>query len=309
MGYASPTSFYHDSAENEESPIIKLERKILIFLDMPHYELLAKLRPILSHDQKEIIVKITDRGKRKMRTKTITIIGFPAVIFCSANPEINEQESTRFLVLSPETSQEKLRQSVTERIKKESDNISYTGKLKSDKSRKELIERISYIKESNIKEILMGKDLSDKIQNIFLSKTTLKPRHSRDSSRLINLVKSFALLNLWDKKTADDEVIEATMSDLNEVLPIWQEISESQELNLPPYILEIYKKTILPLFETGILSVTRQEVLKKYYMAFGRPLSEAHLRKQIIPMLEVAGLIMQEEDPRDRRNKTIKLIT
>jgi len=308
LGHASPTSFYHDTADEEaEKPTVDLERKIIIFLDMPHYELLAKLRPILSHDKKEVVVKITDRGKRKMRTKTITIIGFPSVIFCSANLEMDEQESTRFLVLSPSTDQEKIRQSIAERIKKESDNSAYQEWVKSSPERAELIERIKYIKAASIKEVLVSKEIGKKIQDIFLSKSMLKPRYSRDASRLLSLVKAVALLNLWDKNTKEEGVIQADTSDLEEVLVMWKEMSESQELNLPPYVLEIYKTVILPLFTPGIITVLRREVAKKHYEVFGRPLSDEQIRKQILPMLETAGLIIQEPDEEDKRNVVIRL--
>lgn len=96
IAYASPTSFFHDHAtkeveehEVEENGLIvkrkalkfkiDLERKILIFLDMPHDELLKKLRPLLSHDRKELEYFITDKsGKGALRTKHIIIRGFPA---------------------------------------------------------------------------------------------------------------------------------------------------------------------------------------------------------------------------------------
>jgi len=52
-GGVSPTSFFHEKGINDkekDATIVNLERKILIFLDLPHYLLMEKLRPILSHD-------------------------------------------------------------------------------------------------------------------------------------------------------------------------------------------------------------------------------------------------------------------
>jgi len=36
---------------------VDLSKKILIFLDMPHDQLLRRLRPILSHDKKSLITQ------------------------------------------------------------------------------------------------------------------------------------------------------------------------------------------------------------------------------------------------------------
>lgn len=129
LGYASPTAFFHELGEVEEEPFTKrkiihinLRRKILIFLDQPHDQLLMRLRSLLSHDEKEIMFKITDkREKAGLRTKTVIVHGFPTVIFCTAKFELEEQEKTRLLLLSPEVSQEKLRESIFLKIERESD--------------------------------------------------------------------------------------------------------------------------------------------------------------------------------------------
>lgn len=307
FGYASPTSFFHENTEKKENEfVVDLERKILIFLDMPHYELLEKIRPVLSHDEKIITVKITDRSKRALRAKKILVRGFSAVIFCSAKLEMNEQESTRFLVLSPEIDQEKIREAIIQRIKKESDNKAYDEWLESDQRRKELKERILAIRNAKIKYIKIENDLSKEIENTFLSSHKfLKPRRSRDASRLISFTQCFALLNLWQRDKVDDNII-ANKKDFEDALWLWDRISESQELNLPPYVLDLYKKVIAPLFEPGVIAIERQHVLKNHLEVFGRPLYDGQLRKEILPMLETAGFIVQEPDQKDRRKMLIK---
>ena len=87
-----------------------------------------------------------------------------------------------------------------------------------------------------------------------------------------------------------------------------ESISESQELNLPPYIFELYKKLVLPLFEQGIIGLYRQDICKKHFQIYGRPLPEWQLKQEIIPMWEIAGLIIQEPDSLDRRKMLIKPI-
>src|SRR3989344_7358904 len=154
VAYCSPTAFFHDYGEfNKEKGgyTVDLSRKILIFLDQPHTMLLQHLRPMLSHDKKEIRLKITDKSQKAgLRTKNIYLIGFPTVIFCTAGLNLDEQEATRFLLLSPEVNQEKIREAIFEKIKKESNNRSYNAYLEADTRRKLLKERILAIREEGI---------------------------------------------------------------------------------------------------------------------------------------------------------------
>jgi hypothetical protein len=315
IGHCSPTAFFHDVGEYVKGKgyIVDLSRKILIFLDQPHTQLLERLRPVLSHDKKEIKLKITDKSQKfGLRTKNVLLRGFPAVIFCTAGLKIDEQEATRFLLLSPETNQEKLREAIYKKLKKETDSGAYQKRLDSDPNRKLLIERIRVIKQECINEIKIGRpELIE--QHFFSGKKALKPRHTRDIGRLISLVKSFALLNLWFRDK-DGSTIVANESDIEEAFKIWDVISESQELNLPPYIYQLYQEVILPAwfekndsrpegFEdvTGKLGLTRQDIIQEHYKVYGRFIADWQLRQQIIPMLETAGLITQERDPNDKR--------
>jgi hypothetical protein len=113
---ASPTAFFHDAGtwdKERKAIIVDLEQKILIFLDQPHYMLMEKLRPILSHDRKELYYKITDRNqKRGLRTKNVILRGFPTIIFCSAKLDLDEQERMRVFLLSPEVEEEKIIESI-----------------------------------------------------------------------------------------------------------------------------------------------------------------------------------------------------
>lgn len=318
IGYCSPTAFFHDVGEYQKEKkgyIVDLSRKILIFLDQPHTQLLERLRPLLSHDKKEINLKITDKTQKfGLKTKNVLLRGYPSVIFCTAGLKIDEQEATRFLLLSPETNQEKIREAIHEKVKKETDADAYQKWLNRNPERKFLKERIRAIKEANIKEIKICSP--DKIEEGFFKKNRmLKPRYSRDIGRLISLIKSFALLNLWFREK-DDSVIIANDNDIDEAFKIWDAISESQELNLPPYIYHLYHEVILSAWNdknrskelgetTGELGLTRQDIIQKHYQVYERFIADWQLRQQIIPMLETAGLIMQEQDPNDRRKMLI----
>ncbi len=303
VGYCSPTAFFHDRGgyDKETNTIqINLEGKILIFLDQPHTLLLQHLRPILSHDKKEIKLKITDKSQKAgLRTKNVIIRGYPVVIFCSAGLRLDEQEATRFLMLSPETTQQKIRRGIIEKIKRNSNEKKYLLDLDRNPKRKQLKDRILRIKEANIKEIIISEKLSKEIENRFFNKIkSLKPRHQRDIGRIIAFAKISALLNLWFRNRQGNK-IEVFSEDVNEAFNLWGSISESQELNIPPYVYQIFKEVILKAYNEKGLS--RKDILKKHIEIYGRVLPEWLLKQQIIPMLENAGLISSEPDPNDKR--------
>ena len=318
IGYCSPTAFFHEVGEfvkEKNGYVVDLSRKILIFLDQPHIQLLERLRSLLSHDKKEIQSKITDKNQKfGLRTKNVFLKGFPAVVFCTAGLKIDEQEATRFLLLSPQTNQEKIREAIYEKIKKETDVISYKKWLDEDPKRNLLKERILAIKLANIKEIKM--ESPELVSDIFFSKSkNLKPRHQRDITRIISMAKSLALLNFEHRKK-DGNTIIANNDDIKMAFHIWDTISESQELNLPPFILDLYKEIILLAWNEKIninemselnleAGLSRQEIQKKHFQVYGRYLADWLLRQQIIPMLETAGLISQEADPNDKRKMLI----
>ena len=56
---------------------------------------------------------------------------------------------------------------------------------------------------------------------------------------------------------------------------------------------------------TGLLGLSRREILQKHFEVYGRMLDTNQLRQQILPMLETAGLIEQEADPSDRRKMLV----
>lgn len=303
IGYCSPTAFFHDISRYDKEKgvlIADLSRQVLIFLDQPHTLLLQHLRPLLSHDKKEVALKITDKSKAVgLRTKNIIIKGFPSVIFCSAGLRLDEQESTRFFLLSPEISQEKIREAVCEKLRKESNYQVYRKTLEDDPQRRALKERILAIKNEHITDINIGS--SKMVEDYFLEKNKkLKPRHPRDLGRLASLIKALALLNLWHREK-DGSSIVASEEDIKEGLDLWNLICVSQDFNLPPYVYNVYTDIIHPAYEDKGDGLERNDIIRRYYDVYGRSLPDWQLRREILPALEMSGLIVQEQDRYDRR--------
>jgi hypothetical protein len=87
--------------------LIDLTGKVLLFLEPPHHETWARLKPILSHDKYEIEFRITEKTKKgQLCTNHIIIRGFPVSVFCSAKDEQSkwsmwEEIQTRHEITSP----------------------------------------------------------------------------------------------------------------------------------------------------------------------------------------------------------------
>jgi hypothetical protein len=315
LGYASPTAFFHEQGEWKIDPeddrdvedekkhkikIINLRQKILIFLDMPHDLLLQRLRSLLSHDEREIAFEITDKSQKfGLATKKVVIQGFPTVLFCSAKYGMQEQERTRLLLLSPEITQEKLRESIQLKIEKEADREAYEKRLLEDPRRRLLADRIESIRSAHINHVKMPEDLKDKVTKRFMAEHRfLIPRNQRDVSRLLAIIKGHALLNLFDRTKVGDSLF-VNQQDVDEGFELYKSISEANELGLSPELYTVFQtlKNAIENKENGI-SIT--EFQTEYYKEFHKPLGYESAKK-ILKTLAAIGLLTQEIDPVDRR--------
>jgi hypothetical protein len=331
IAYSSPTAFFHDQGEwdDVERVIrINLDRKILVFLDQPHDELLKRLRPLLSHDRKELLVKITDKREKKgMRTKNVKLIGFPSVFFCTGSLRVDEQESTRNIVLSPETTTEKIRESLYLKAARKGNPTAFKQLLENDCDRKRLQKRILLIKHAGVKQIIL-KDPDEIVEKFITKYPKLKPRHARDLERLVSLAQALALFNLWHRDRDVEGNIYISEEDIEKAFAIYGEIAECQELGIPPYLHQMFKDIIEPLYleknseckggegtleryseyrsgEGTPKGLARKEIISRHFDVYGRPLPEWLLRQEILPTLESVGLVFEEEDPDNRRRKLI----
>jgi len=282
--------------------VINLERKILIFLDQPHPELLERLRPVLSHDKKVIEFRITDKSdKYGLRTKNIKIIGFPVAVFCSANPNLDEQENTRLLLLSPERTQDKIREALNLRLLRESDRAAFRKFLEENPDRKFLMQRINLIKNSGVREVIIPENIGVEICSLFLFKEHfLKPRHIRDLSRLMSLIKAHALLN-YPNREREGETIKANLTDVEAAFKLYMGISAANDLGLCPWLFEIYRLIASNAPEGATITDFQALYFERYHQTFGYKKAYS-----ILKTLLAAGLLAEESSPEDRRKLLYK---
>lgn len=277
---------------------------------MQNTMLLERLRPLLSHDSKIITSKITDKNQQGgNKTKTASIIGYPAVFFCTAGMKIDEQESTRFIILSPSSDPEKLTASIMLTIQKEANKEEFKKMIEADEDRKELKKRIEGIQQEHINEVIIPDTVL--IEHMYVNdERTLKPRHQRDVRKLTSIIKGISLLNLWFRERDGNNIV-ASVDDIKQGIALWSDIEESQDYGVSPYVYDIYRSIILPLYREkssdldGYRSVDRKEVLDRYFELHRRTLGMQQLRMNILPLLESSGLIIQERDPNNGRRMVI----
>jgi hypothetical protein len=305
LGYVSPQAFFHEQGifdKERKVRIIDYEQKIVVFMDMPHDQLLHRIRPLLSHDRKILTSKITDKKERYgTRTETTEIIGYPSVIFCTAKFSMDDQERTRMLLLSPETDQEKLKAGILLRIEKECDREAFRAKMEDNSDRQHLAGRVAAIKTASIHNILIPDEYKNRIGERFLeNRVRLLPRHQRDISRLMALIKACALFNYQTHErveTAISRSIIATTEDIESGFRLYEGIRESNELGLAPETYEVYQKIAPNITDQGI---TKNDFSRAYFDAFGKPLSSKR-RDEMLNLFCSVGILSDELDPNDKR--------
>ncbi|MBX6334261.1 hypothetical protein IRY61_02895, partial [Candidatus Saccharibacteria bacterium] len=259
------------------------------------------------------------------------IEGFPATVFCSAGMRLDEQEATRAILISPETTEAKIKQAIHLRAKRGADEAKFSAWLEAQPERVALKKRIVAIKNEHVDEIIITDADIAAIEKHFLALLHApKPRNQRDIDHLLRLIKTIALLNVWHRRQPDGTIV-AHQTDIDQAFELWEAFFESQNLNLPPAVLSFYKKYIVPAYMAKYMSADSEEKLamddykigltsqelSAYYMQEERTtLNNDTLRKQILPQLQSAGLVAVEkpksdDDGIDKRTRHIfpKLLT
>ena len=307
LASASPTAFFHEVGiwdETRKCYVVDLERKIVIFIDQPHFMLLERLRPLLSHDRKELEYRITDRSEKKgLRTKRVILRGFSTFIFCTGKLNPDDQEKTRLILLSPSVDEDKIKDALKLIAHRNSQRSEYDRSLEEDPERNWLKTRVQIVRAENITDVYV--EDPEAIYNRFLSEhKNSKPRDMRDLPRIIALVKAHALLNCFNREHLTKTRIKATVEDIEAGFQLYRQVSQANELGLSPYILNIYNKVIQPLAQTCPEGLDKKAVAQKYLKTFHKPITRRVL-DDILEQLENSGLILREPDPTDKRRTLI----
>ena len=314
-GKTSPTAFFYSPSLSKKDKVtgqhyIDLERRIMVFTEQPDTQLQQNLRSLLSHDDKRIPFAITNKNKSgKNIAMEGYILGFPSTFFCSANMHIDAQEQSRCLIISPDVSKDKVMASIDASINRNSDKKAYNSRINSDKARRQLMERILYIKSLHVDTINI--DDSDYLKEQFMAnRKTLPSETSREADHFISLVKAMALLNAPFRKQENDTIF-ANKKDVDEVMKLWGILGKCISHGVSPQTFNFYENYILTAFRikrnynSNAKGVTFSDIFRVYQNETGRFPNTDTVRKQFIPALECASLISCIKNEDDGREKLI----
>jgi len=185
------------------------------------------------------------------------------------------------------------------KIDREADREAFNKLMSEDPKRLMLKDRVSYIKAANIKYVNIPLEKRQQIADRFLQDhKNLIPRHMRDVSRLVAIIKACALLNFEYRERFEDTIF-VNDDDILEGFRLYCKISKANELGLPPEIYRIYEK-LKPHLEDKETGVNRKEFQTWYYDAFHKVIGRERAT-EILKTLDSVGLIVELPDPIDKR--------
>jgi len=307
---ATPTSLFYGEGrmdKKRKARVIPFERKILILSEQSNTLLQAKLRPLLSHDKWTLEHRFTNKDKKGAnRVEKVIIQGYPATVFCSASMRLDEQEATRAILLSSETTEAKIRAGIHLQALRGANAAAFEAKLEANLDRIALKERILAIRQEHIDNVILV-DPNEIEQQFLKMFPLLKARHQRDLAHLQQLIKAIALLNVWFRRQTDGSIV-ASQGDVDMALELWRGLAESQDLNVPPALIDFYKEYIWAAYiekandfelasdmQVGRIGLTRREVADYHYRKTGSMLNDERFRKEILVQLHGAGIVDERQ--------------
>lgn len=203
-------------------------------------------------------------------------------------------------MLSPEIDQDKLRQTIGLKIDKESDREAYIKRVNEDPQRHMLAARIEAVKTARIKEVKIPEDLRNSIYTHFMeSHKFLIPRHQRDITRLLAIIKGHALLNFKTREHNGDSIY-VREEDVAAGFQLYLTVSEANEIGLSPELFTVHKNLEPHIKEYGATGITRKDFQKLYYTEFHKIIGR-ETADNILKAWESAGLIISQQNSLDRR--------
>jgi len=262
--------------------IVDLTGKILVFIDSPHKETLEMLRPILSHDKKEIVYKITNKTKSgSLRTMETVVRGWPSFIFATASPFVIDEHITRSFTVSPESSEEKFGKAI-EKISDRALDPFEKADPKGDALKAFIADLKDQTKQYRFDFIVpYAKEIERKFPRN-------EGRLMRDYSKLFNLIKAHAFLNVgrrWiitDVKTGMSAIV-AEREDFEAAKKLFAYAIETTTTGLSKATIEFFEEALQPL---GGLGFTVEQIRTNYYKVRHRPLSGRMVNYYMDPLVD-----------------------
>jgi hypothetical protein len=273
---------------------LNFDRKIIAFLEIPDQETFRSLYSLLSHDERRIEHKFTDKTEKGMLiTRNVVIEGWPATIFCTTDRKYVEELATRSLTVTPETSQEKIRDAMRFIAEREAGLVDE----RDDPDTlflKRVIEHIKIISQEYKVKVPFPE--LDRI----IPEQILKTRNMRDFARFEDIIKTIALLYFPQRDVVNvngEKFILANIDDVLTAFQLYMRIKETTETGTEENIIRFYYDIV-----ATKNSWSTRELLDTYQNKYKVRRSITTIRKWL-ERLEDLGYVISEDDPNDKRQK------
>jgi hypothetical protein len=296
---------------------VDLKNKIILFLDNPNSATYEMLKPIMSHDKKEIIYNTT-KGDGSLTVKETVIRNWAVFIFCSAKNEARnevwQEIKTRVLMTSPNSSVKKYKEAIRYNMLKRGLPSWASSVYHNNEDEKWTKFYIADYKKKLNK--LFHDD--NPIVNVFYSKLTeifpsSQGDNMRDADRLLSFIELETILNADYRPVYelefDDKVNSAiitTIYDIDKACKVLGDIGD-----LPPEKMKFYDDVFCSLVERkrlsdseilGEVGLTSSELVEEYTRVTGKTTNTKKILENYLQPLVDAGVLDSFVD-KDKRNQ------
>jgi len=303
LGGLSPTALTHERGEWDEKErafVVNLDKKLLVFLENPDPKTLQKLRPLLSHDRREIMYRYTDRTpKGSLRTMTSVLRGWPGVIFCGLQMPATEEYSSRWITASPDVTKDKIG-AVIDRSGQEMK----TPKQFEKGEEFDVVRAGFQILGEGERWKVVAK-FGDLVSKYFRKKY---PTDMRRFKQFRDLIFAVTTLHAFRRNKDEDGNLIAELKDIEIANGLLGLIETTSVHGVGRHLLDYHRALKDLKEEKGIPSISYDQATIAYRRLRERPISKEGLLKGWLKPLEEAGLIDFEEDPEDKRRKNIVIL-
>jgi len=297
--------------------LVDLTGKILLFLDNPQPATYEMLKPILSHDKKEIQYKTTSTDG-SLKVKETIIRGWPATIICSAKNEAKnevwDEITSRFFMTSPNTDVTKYK--AANYLTADKMGVpTWADNLYTDNEQKKYCEFfIEKLKEGITKLCENGHNpifnpYREKLVEIFPSSQGIDMRHFNRFNSFCNIETILhAGNNVKIEWVSNDGIryvsVITSLKDIDETAKILKEINV-----LPPdkmkFFEKIFKNCIMENLDSygnkeDIVLVTSKELADQYTKVFKKPTSPKKIVENYLEYLVDEGFVESKSNPENK---------
>jgi len=279
--------------------IVDLTGKILVFLEAPDIETFNLLRPILSHDTKEISYKFTDKN---LTTQHVVIRGWPATIFCSTTEIYIRDLATRSFTWTPETKPVKYA---------DANKLSGTkGALPWEFEKDmdcDLLEAYIRFLSKNLKDFKVvvpyGPEFGAKFPHRFA-------RSMRDFKHVLSLIKVSALFHFAQRPSLhtgeEQQYVMATQQDYDFVMALWSRVKETTETSAPRHVIKFFHQVVENVAKQQTTFLIK-DLVEKWNSLFEDKRSSRTIRSWVYFLCEV-GYMTKEVNPDSKRSNLLRII-